>query len=136
MHRSRLIWRLIAALMAAGVSGAGWACGACIEDKVAATYDHAVVRRAIAAGQQVVFVAIDGSERADAFDRKIAGARVAGVVAGTVRTSRAPPAFSFALDAKETPARAIAGFRKVVGDPRAQLTLVRIVRDGRMIDPP
>src|SRR5215470_13558454 len=36
------------------------ACGACIEDKIAATYDHALIDRAIASHRQVVFVAIEG----------------------------------------------------------------------------
>ena len=124
-----------AALVTAGASGAGWACGVCIEDKVAATYDHAVIQRAIERHQQVLFVAIGGEVQSDAIGRKIAGARVRGVVSGTLRTSASPPAFSFALDAKEEPAHALAGFQKAVHDSRAQLTLVRIVRDGRMIEP-
>ena len=41
-------------------SGSAYACGACIEDKVAATYDHAVVTKATAKGQVVVFGTFDG----------------------------------------------------------------------------
>ena len=39
------------------------ACGACIEDKVAATYDHSIVTQAAARGQPMVFGAIDGAKR-------------------------------------------------------------------------
>jgi hypothetical protein len=58
-----------------------------------------------------------------------------GVIAGTVRTSTAPEAFSFALDAKQEPAHAVAEFRKSRRDPRPQLTLVRIVRDDKIDEP-
>jgi hypothetical protein len=56
-----------------------------------------------------------------------------GVIAGTVRTSTAPEAF--ALDAKQEPAHAVAELRKSRRDPRPQLTLVRIVRDGKIVEP-
>jgi len=111
------------------------ACGICVEDKVAATYDHAVIERAAANRQQVVFVAVDGPVDGDALGGKVAKANVKGVVAGSVRVSAAPAAFSFVLDAREEPARAVAGFRRALDYPRAQLTLVRIVRDGRLVEP-
>ena len=128
---------LIAIVMTAGVPTAVHACGACVEDKVAATYDHAVIHAAIAKHRQVVFVAVDG-----AIDVKKIGAQIAvvapkvhGVVAGTLRTSVAPPAFSFGVDAAENPERAVAGFRKALADSGARLTMVRIMRDGALIDP-
>jgi hypothetical protein len=94
-----------------------------------------VIQRAIEKRQQVVFVALDGRLRADDVARKLATARVPGVVAGTLRTSAAPAAFSFVLDARETPVRAVTAFRSAVGDPHVRLTLVRIVRDGKLIEP-
>ena len=42
----RLVMRLSAATAAMVVSAIALACGACIEDKVAATYDHAVIAQA------------------------------------------------------------------------------------------
>jgi len=125
---------IVAAALSAALPTAS-ACGVCVEDKVAATYDHAVIERATANGQQVVFVAVDGPVDGDALGRKIAKAKVKGVVAGTVRVSVAPAAFSFVLDAREKPARAVTGFRLALADPRAQLTLVRIARDGRLVEP-
>src|SRR5580765_7106188 len=49
---------LIAIVMtfAGGTPAASLACGACDEDKVAATYDHAVIDAAMARHQRVVFV--------------------------------------------------------------------------------
>jgi hypothetical protein len=80
---------IVAAALSAALPTAS-ACGVCVEDKVAATYDHAVIERAIANGQQVVFVAVDGPVDGGALGRKIAKANVGGVVAGTVRVSAAP----------------------------------------------
>ena len=111
-------------------------CGACIEDKVAATYDHAVIQRATAKRQQVVFVGVDGPVEAARIDRAVAHARVPGVVPGTLRTSASPAAFSFVLERTENPAHAVAAFRTAVNDARADLTLLRIVRDGRILDAP
>jgi hypothetical protein len=112
-----------------------WACGVCIEDKVAATYDHAVVKRATANRQQVVFVAIEGPVVANALRNLVLRTKVAGVVPGTLRTSTEPPAFSFVLEDKAEPANAVAAFSKAIGDSRAHLSLVRVVRDGRMLEP-
>lgn len=112
------------------------ACGVCVEDKVAATYDHAVIAQAKAAHRQVVFVAIDGPRAQDAGRRIAAAARsVRGVDAKTVRTSASPAAFSFVVARSESPERAVTGFREALRDPGVQLTLVRIIRDGALIEP-
>ena len=128
---------LIATVMTAAVPAAVDACGACVEDKVAATYDHAVIHAAIAKHRQVVFVAVDGTINVKKFNGRITAAapKVRGVVAGTLRTSVAPPAFSFALDAAQTPEIAMADFRKAIADPGVRLTMVRIMRDGALIEP-
>lgn len=130
-------WIVIAAALAATTPGTGLACGACDEDKIAATYDHAVIDAAIAQHRQVVFVAIDGPVVAKRVGSRLAAAasKVRGVQAGTLRTSLAPPAFSFVLDSTQTPQAAVAGFRKSVGDSTAHLTLVRIMRDGALQQP-
>ena len=36
------------------------ACGYCVEDKIASTYDHSVVTRALSQGHHVAFFHIDG----------------------------------------------------------------------------
>ena len=61
-----------------------YACGACDEDKVAATYDHAIVTHAAARHRLVVFGAIDGAHDARAVGAKIVAAaqHVKGVARG------------------------------------------------------
>jgi hypothetical protein len=128
---------VIVALIAAAPIALAWACGACDEDKIAATYDHAVIDRAIAKHHQVVFVAIDGYVSAAKITRRVAAAasKVRGVVTGSLRTSLAPPAFSFALDGTQEPAGAMSDFEKAIGTRDARLTLVRVMRDGVLVDP-
>ena len=125
-------WVAIAAALAATAPAPGLACGACDEDKVAATYDHAVIDAAIARHRQVVFVAIDGPVDPQRIGTRLAAAaaKVSGIQPGTLRTSLAPPAFSFVLDATQTPQAAVARLRRSVGDATARLTVVRIMRDG------
>jgi len=77
------------------------ACGVCLEDKVAATYDHALVQRAV--GQHRVVVFAEPRTSIDAAGLKAyaaAAARAPGVEAATVRTSAAPQSVSFVLDPK------------------------------------
>ena len=122
---------------AAGAPAASRACGACDEDKVAETYDHAVVAAAVARHNQVVFVAIDGPVNSEKLATRIAAAanKIQGVQKGTLRTSASPPAFSFALDATRKPEVAVAGFRKALGDVPVRLTLLRIMLNGELIEP-
>ena len=129
------LWVTCVGLSALLGASAAEACGVCVEDKVAATYDHAVIRQAIDKRQQVVFVAVDGNVRVEDVRRDVARASVPGVVAGTLRTTAAPAAYSFARGAPDAPARAVAAFRKAVRDPHARLTLLRVVRDGKIIVP-
>jgi len=128
---------VIAAAIAAAPWAVIWACGACDEDKIAATYDHAVIDRAAARHHQVVFVAIDGPVSAAEISRRVgaAASRVRGVVIGTLRTSLSPPAFSFALDGTKRPEVAVSDFRKAVGDRDTRLTLLRIMRGGALVEP-
>ena len=130
-------WIALMGALAATAPATGLACGACDEDKVAATYDHAVVDAAIGRHRQVVFVAIDGPVDVQRIGARLAAAaaKVRGVQAATLRTSQAPPAFSFVLDATQTPQAAVEGFRQALGDTTARLTVVRIMRDGVFHNP-
>ena len=123
--------------LATGASAPSRACGACDEDKVAATYDHTVIAAAMARHERVVFVAVDGPVSGEKLAARIAAAavRIRGIQRGTLRTSVSPPAFSFALDAAHKPDAAVARFHEAVGDLPAQLTLVRVMRNGELIDP-
>jgi hypothetical protein len=134
MKTHRLV---IAAALGVIVPAASWGCGACIEDKVAATYDHALIERAIATHRQVVFVAIDGPVNASRVIAQIVAAapRVPGVQRASLRSSTSPPAYSFVLDAGVDPRAAIASFRARVDDPKVSLVAVRIMRDGTLHEP-
>jgi hypothetical protein len=77
------------------------ACGVCLEDKMAATYDHAVITTAFNRGHVVVFAEMSGAfTEGKAQEREIIRAVEAtpGVDRGSVRVSFYPAAISFAFD--------------------------------------
>jgi hypothetical protein len=121
----------LATLTLAGMlSGSSLACGVCVEDKVAATYDHAVVTRAGAVKHLVVFGEIDGAVNIKAVTAGIPAAAkgVPGIDRGTVRTSASPPAFSFALDpAAQAPASAVAALQKRLRTQGVKLSVLRVM---------
>lgn len=96
------------------VAGAAGACGVCVEDKMAAVYDHAVVTRALAQKHHVAFFHIEGTltpgEAARRALEALAGS-VAGVDKGTSRVSVDSAALSIAFDPKRTP---VAGLQNVL----------------------
>ena len=69
------------------------ACGYCVEDKIAATYDHAVITRALAQGRHVVFLHVDGARVGRAALEQAASGR--GIEKGSARIS--PDALTLAL---------------------------------------
>ena len=109
-------------LVAPAISGA---CGACSEDKVAATYDHAVVSRAAAAGDVLVYGRIDGrfdGARLSSMTRRIPGVRHA-----SIRVSTEFRALSFAVDARRRPAwQTVAAVRRALG-PSTSFTVITLV---------
>jgi hypothetical protein len=115
------------ALLVAAVAlpAAAWSCGACVEDKVAATYDHAVVQRAAAAGDTVVFCDVAG--RFDMGQLQRAAARANGVVAHSVRVSREPAALSFAIDARRQSPQAVAQAMQQALPLGVRLNIVRVM---------
>ena len=107
------------------------ACGVCDEDKVAATYDHAVVERATSTGRVVVFCAVRGP--LDARRLRAAARRVRGLELATLRTSAQPAALSFALDgARQSPQAAVSALQAFA--PRG--TRLAIVRVQGIASPP
>ena len=90
---------LLAALLLGAT--AAHACGHCIEDKIAACYDHAVVTQALARKHQVAFFALDGPLSGGAIEKKaieLLAASAPGVDAGSVRVSTETAALSVAFD--------------------------------------
>ena len=119
---------LLAAL-AALAPHASRACGACIEDKVAATYDHAVVERAVAGGDVMVFCDISGP--LDAARLKTATGRLRGVRPHSVRVSMQPAALSFAVDPRlQSPQAAVDAAQRGLA-PGTHLAIVRVLAAAR-----
>jgi copper chaperone CopZ len=107
------------------------ACGYCVEDKIAAAYDHAVVVSALDRRHEVAFLSIEGTT-ARSRERSIAGAveSVAGVDRGTVRVSLEGGAVSFAFDPARIPARSIVdSVRKKLAAKGVRVTLLRVLDD-------
>ena len=87
------------------VSTEALACGVCVEDKIAAVYDHAAVHQALAARRTVVFFHIDGklvvNERTKRSISDIARA-TPGVDAASVRVSCELASMALAFDGRRT----------------------------------
>ena len=114
-------WRAAALLAVAPMA---FACGVCIEDKVAATYDYEVVIRAAATGKVMVFCEVAGP--INARQLKNAARKVRGVDPASLRTSSQPAAVSFALDARQSPLAAVSAMQ--LGIPAGtRVAIVRVV---------
>jgi hypothetical protein len=131
----RPLFVLVVFSLNATFSAASLACGVCVEDKVAATYDHAVVMKAGAQRHLVVFGEIDGPVDMNAVTASLpAAARgVQGIDRGTLRTSASPPAFSFALDpAAQAPVAAVADLQRRLRMQSVKLSVLRVMSsDGK-----
>ncbi len=105
------------------------ACGACVEDQVAATYDHAVMTQAVALHHVVVFASVDSGRGGKSVVDEIrrTAARSKGVDAGSVRVSDEPSALSFSLDPKaRSPEAALADIQARVRAKGVKLTILRV----------
>ena len=95
---------LISTLLLAA-AGKTLACGYCVEDKIAATYDHAVLTQAFARKHQVAFLHVDGgTPTRQALER---AAYAAGADKGSVRVAADLLTVSFAFDPARAPLGAI-----------------------------
>ena len=116
-------------------AGLAQACGACDEDKIAATYDYAVEATAFARHHTIVVAEISGFVDAKVVTARIAvvAPRVRGVQPGTVRTAVAPPAFSFEIDpTMAAPQATLADFQRRIGKSNARFRLVRVLAHHRL----
>ncbi|MGE5097732.1 MAG: hypothetical protein ACM3SO_21525 [Betaproteobacteria bacterium] len=107
------------------------ACGVCVEDKVAATYDHALVTQALKQGRVVVFAEPRADIDAATLTRKLAAAaaRTHGVVASSVRTAQSPLSLSFVLDPRASPpAQALAAIARRANVSGLQLDALRVMQ--------
>lgn len=123
--------RTLAAALALALPAGALACGACIEDKIAATYDYAVVTDAAARHHVVVFAAVEsaGEPAREARSIRATALRVKGIDRASVRTSDSPRALSFALDPGiATPEAALAEIARQPPLRGVRLSLIRVMR--------
>ena len=114
----------VAALLLVAMVANASACGACDEDKIAATYDHATSQAAAASRKSVVYCAVSGTHD---FKRvKQAARHVRGIQRDSVRVSAEPAALSFVVDpAVRSPSAAAMAVQASLG-PNAKIAIVRV----------
>ena len=91
----------LAAWLFAAHAAPAFACGYCVEDKIAATYDHAVLSRAIDRRHVVAFFSLEGTAAASAqLQRELVQAleSIRGIDSGTARVALESASLSFAYD--------------------------------------
>jgi len=115
------------------------ACGICVEDRVAAVFDNAVVEQALGARQHVAFYGIEGSLPATRESaRALLGALYAsGAAKGSARVSLESASASAAFDPART---SVARLREDAGRRLAAkglaLTPLRVIDEGRVLKEP
>ena len=116
---------VVAALLALPLASA-LACGACDEDKVAATYDHATVQRATAQHRVVVFCDVQG-QAIDADRVRRVAAATSGIDAASVRTSTAPATLSFTVDPRKRSPQSAASALQRGAPSGTRIAIVRVL---------
>ena len=94
---------IAAALLAC--SSPAFACGYCVEDKMASVYDHAVVAKALGQKHQVAFFHVEGSLRAGSATKQSLEKLVESCAAadkGSVRVSVEAASLAVAFDPRRT----------------------------------
>jgi hypothetical protein len=127
---STSIKRVAAAVAALGFASGALACGICDEDRVAAVFDHASVRDAVAAKRQVAFFAIDGSLPATADARRAVTAALyaGGAVKGSARVSLESASTSAVFDPRKTSVESLqAAASAKLAPRRLSLSPLRVV---------
>ena len=99
----RLIICLLLSCMIVG--SAAFACGVCVDDKVASAYDHAVVQDAWKNGKVVVFCELSGPYPVKELNQKAKAAakELRGVSQASIRTGKDLAVVSFMLDVSAQP---------------------------------
>ena len=103
-------------------------CGDCVEDRMAATYDHDLVVVAMGRGHQIVFTDVTSQAltRTEWHLLSWTVQSVRGMMKGSVRISKSPMALSFEIDPKATAAAAaIREINRRVGKQPVRVSLIR-----------
>ena len=128
-HVRRRTFVVLLPLLLSAAPMAAIACGACVEDRVAATYDHVVMTQALARHHVVVFASVASGRSGISVAHEIrrTAARSKGVDASSVRVSEEPPALSFALDpTASSPETALAEIQTRLRAKNVKLTIIRV----------
>ena len=129
-----------AALLASLATAAplAMACGVCLEDRVAAVYDHEVVEAAVGKQRHVVFLAIEGPAHDAASRRAIAAAlEGGGALKGTARVALESASCSAAFDPSRTSMQAlIARANKPLAARGVSLAALRVIDGGGKLKEP
>ena len=129
-------WRFGAAVLLM-VSGAALACGVCVDDKVAAVYDHDVMQQAAKSGSVVVFCELSGPFEAHVLAprAKRAAQALPGVDSASVRTSNELPAISFVVDpARQKPEAAVNALRQRMASEGIVPKLLKVIPESPAIN--
>lgn len=130
---------LAAALLTIALPLNAVACGVCIEDKVAATYDFEVIAKATRDGHAVLFYEITGlaSPGPQAQQAIISAVeKVRGIERGSVRVSLEQAALSLVVNAKRHPPAEIKQrIEKALAAQQLGLKLLRTIQKGKLSAP-
>jgi hypothetical protein len=100
-----MVIRLTAVILMAWLPSLSLACGHCLEDRIAAVYDHALMAKTIASKQKMLYFAWDGPVNRDETTR-LRILRQSGFVSGitpqSVRVSIEPATMALAYDPLKT----------------------------------
>ena len=115
------------------------ACGYCIEDRVAAVYDQAVVDAAARGHRTVAFFSIEGELRDDPASKRVVGAalKAAGAADGSARVALVNAACSMAYDPSRTSLDAIvAAANRPLASHGLALAPLRVIDAGGKLREP
>jgi hypothetical protein len=121
----------LAGLLLLAPAAAAVACGYCVEDRIAAAYDHSIVVRALDRRHEVAFFAIEGSVAASpGVRREIQSAleSTGGIDRGTGRVSRDGSSLSFAYDsARQKLGPIMRALEKRLAPQGLNISLLRVI---------
>jgi hypothetical protein len=125
---------LSAALAFLFAVGDAFACGYCIEDRVAAVYDHAIVVRALERRHEVAFLAIEGALPAGGDLRRSIESAIGatpGVDRSTARVSLEGSSLSFAYDPRKPGlGPVLRAIEKTLAARGLSLSILRVINDA------
>jgi hypothetical protein len=123
-----MVIRLTAVILMAWLPSLSLACGHCLEDRIAAVYDHALMEKTIASKQKMLYFAWDGPVNRDETTRlrilRLSGF-VSGITPQSVRVSIEPATMALAYGPLKTnPKRIESALEVIFSKEKIFLTLL------------